>query len=156
VIVLVTFDCTLLPLIAHRYVVEYAVTDLVYDMQNLPFSWGLHLDEVKRYFGDPDNEADLVKMKECSPLTHARDVQGAILITAGKEDRNVGFEQSEEFERALKAAGKDVTAVYFEKEGHGYDRWQTEVQRARLIENFLAKHLVITRVEPAPETALAQ
>jgi dipeptidyl aminopeptidase/acylaminoacyl peptidase len=122
-------------------IVEYAVTDLVYDMQNLPFSWGLHLDEVKRYFGDPDNEADLVKMKECSPLTHAKDVQGAILITAGKEDRNVGFEQSEEFERALKAAGKDVTAVYFEKEGHGYDRWQTEVQRALLIENFLAKHL---------------
>jgi dipeptidyl aminopeptidase/acylaminoacyl peptidase len=122
-------------------IVEHAVTDIVYQMQNNPHSWGLHLDEMKRYFGDPDNEADLEEMRERSPLTHAGKVEGAILITAGKQDRVVGFEQSEEFERALKAAGKEVTAVYFEKEGHGYQRWQTKVKRARLIEEFLAKHL---------------
>ncbi|TJW45328.1 MAG: S9 family peptidase [Mesorhizobium sp.] len=122
-------------------IVEYGVTDIAYQMQNNPFSWGLHLDEVKRYFGDPNNKADLDEMRQRSPLTHAANVQGAILITAGKEDRIVGFEQSEEFERALKAAGKDVTGVYFEKEGHGYNRWQTKVKRARLIEDFLAKHL---------------
>ncbi len=80
-------------------------------------------------------------MRQRSPLTHASSVQGAILITAGKGDTVVGFEQSEEFERALKAAGKDVTAVYFEHEGHGYERWQTNIKRARLIEKFLAKHL---------------
>jgi magnesium-transporting ATPase (P-type) len=40
-----------------------------------------------------------------------------------------------------KAAGKDVHAVYFEKEGHGYTRWQTDVQRARILEDFLARTL---------------
>jgi dipeptidyl aminopeptidase/acylaminoacyl peptidase len=53
----------------------------------------------------------------------------------------VGFEQSEEFERALRDAGKNVAAAYFEKEGHGYERWQTNLRRARLIEDFLAKNL---------------
>ena len=122
-------------------IVEYGVTDIAYQMQNNPFSWGLHLDEVKRYFGDPENKTDLDEMRQRSPLTQATNVQGAILITAGKEDRMVGFEQSEEFERALKEAEKDVTAVYFEKEGHGYERWQTNLRRARLLEDFLAKHL---------------
>jgi hypothetical protein len=42
---------------------------------------------------------------------------------------------------ARTAVGKDVTAVYFEKEGHGYNRWQTNLRRARIVENFLAKHL---------------
>lgn len=122
-------------------IVEYGVTDVAYQMQNNPFSWGLHLDEVKRYFGDPENKTDVDEMRQHSPLTHATNVQGAILITAGKEDPMVGFEQSEEFERALRDAGKDVAAAYFEKEGHGYERWQTNLRRARLIEDFLAKHL---------------
>jgi len=122
-------------------VVEYGVTNVAYQMQNNPYSWGLHLDEMKRYFGDPDDKAALEEMRQRSPLTHAANVQGAVLITAGKEDSVVGFEQSEEFERALKAAGKDVSAVYFEREGHGYNRWQTAVKRARLLEAFLAKHL---------------
>jgi len=122
-------------------IIEYGVTDIAYQMQNNPFSWGLHLDEVKRYFGDPENKTDVEEMRYRSPLTHVANTQGAILITAGKDDRLVGFEQSEEFERALKAAEKDVTAFYFEKEGHGYERWQTKLKRARLIEEFLAKHL---------------
>ena len=122
-------------------IVEYAMLDMTYQMQNNPAAWGLYPDETQRYFGDPENEADLSEMRQRSPSTHAENVQGATLITAGKEDRTVGFEQSEEFERALKAAGKDVIAEYFEKEGHGYNRWQTNVKRARLIEDFLAKHL---------------
>lgn len=120
-------------------IVEYAVTDIAYDMQNIPSAWGLSPDESIRYWGDPDKAADLEEMRRRSPLTHAGNVQGAILLTAGKEDPVVGFEQTEEFERKLKAAGKDVTAVYFEKEGHGYHRWQTNIRRARLVEDFLAR-----------------
>lgn len=122
-------------------IVEYAVLDVPYQMRNNPFAWGLSPDETQRYFGDPENEADLETMRMRSPQTHVENVRGAILLTAGKRDRIVGFEQTEEFERALKAAGKDVEAVYYEDEGHGYSRWQTEVKRARLIEDFLAERL---------------
>lgn len=122
-------------------IADYGVMDIKYQMQNNPFAWGLFVDEMTRYFGNVDNEADLKTMVERSPISHADKVEGAILLTAGKDDRVVGFEQSEEFERALRSAGKDVQAVYFEKEGHGYSRWQTEVRHARLVEDFLARTL---------------
>ena len=57
------------------------------------------------------------------------------------QDGDVVSGQSTAFEKALKAVGKDVTAVYFDGEGHNYIRWQTRVKRARLIEDFLARHL---------------
>ncbi|CAN7388111.1 alpha/beta fold hydrolase [Pararhizobium sp. LjRoot255] len=122
-------------------IAEFGVMDVKYQMQNNPFAWGLILDGMNRYFGDPEKTENLQEMTDRSPVSHVDKVTGAILLTAGKEDRIVGFEQSEEFERALKAAGKDVQAAYFEKEGHGYRRWQTDVKRARILEDFLARTL---------------
>lgn len=122
-------------------IVEIAVTDVVYQMDNNPFSWGLSLDAMRRYFGDSKLEADREIMRQNSPINHVQTTQGPILLLHGKLDPVVGFEQSEEFERAFLNAGKDVKAYYFEKEGHGYRRWQSRVVRARMIENFLAEHL---------------
>ncbi|MEP2947987.1 MAG: S9 family peptidase [Lentilitoribacter sp.] len=120
---------------------EVAVTDILYQMDNNPFAWGLYLDVMKRYFGDPENEEDRKLMRERSPITHAANASDPILLMHGKLDRRVGFEQTEEFVRALNAAEKNVSVHYFEKEGHGYERWQSRVQRARIIENFLAQHI---------------
>lgn len=120
---------------------EIAVTDIVYQMDNNPFAWGLHLDVMKRYFGDPENETDRKTMVERSPITHAENATDPILLMHGKLDRRVGFEQTEEFVRALEKAGKSVKVHYFEKEGHGYSRWQSRVVRTRMIEDFLAEHL---------------
>ena len=120
---------------------EVAVTDILYQMDNNPFAWGLYLDVMKRYFGDPENEEDRKLMRERSPITHAANASDPILLMHGKLDRRVGFEQTEEFVRALNAADKNVSVHYFEKEGHGYERWQSRVQRARIIENFLAQHI---------------
>lgn len=110
-------------------------------MDNNPFSWGLHLDEVKRYFGDPESPQDRAVMKERSPISHVENAQDPIMLVHGKRDRVVGFEQTEEFERALQKAGKAVSAHYLEKSGHGYHRWQDRVTYARLVEDFLAEHL---------------
>ena len=122
-------------------VVDYALLDVPYQMKNRPFSWELSLDEIKRFFGDPSSPSDLQAMWEMSPLAKASNAEGSILLTVGKDDNVVGFEQTEEFERALAAAGKDVKAVYFEKEGHGYSRWQTRLVHARLVEDFLASQI---------------
>ncbi|PDS40864.1 peptidase S9 [Rhizobium anhuiense] len=122
-------------------IVEYAATDLKYQMENNPSAWGLNLAPLQRYFGKLTNPEDVTALVERSPITHADRIRGSVLITAGKLDLVVGFEQSEALERALKSSGKDVTAIYFEKEGHGYSRWQTNVIRARAIEEFLARTL---------------
>lgn len=120
---------------------EVAVTDIVYQMDNNPFGWGLYIDGMKRYFGDPEDAEDRKLMKERSPIAHISNASDPILMMHGKLDRRVGFEQTEEFVHALRAANKDVSVHYFEKEGHGYARWQSRVQRARKIETFLAEHL---------------
>ncbi|PYE92515.1 dipeptidyl aminopeptidase/acylaminoacyl peptidase [Rhizobium sp. PP-F2F-G38] len=122
-------------------VVDYGLLDVKYQMQNNPFAWGLYLGQMMRYFGDPAREEDLEMMVERSPLTHVLAVRDPILLTAGKMDHTVGFEQTEEFERALRGAGKSVEAVYFAREGHGYVRWQTKVLRAHAIERFFASTL---------------
>jgi len=122
-------------------IVEAAVTDIVYQMDNNPFSWGLHGAELKRYFGDPEDHSDREIMKSRSPVNHANNADGAILLIHGKQDRVVGFEQAEEFEKALLRSDKQVNAHYLEKMGHSYHRWQDRVTRARLFEDFLAEHL---------------
>ena len=122
-------------------IVEHAVLDLPYQMKNNPFSWGLDKGNFTKYFGDIKDAEIQEKLRNQSPITHVENLQGPLLLIAGKRDRIVGFEQTEEFVRAAKVAGKEIKVHYFEHAGHGLQRWQDKVRRARLIEDFLAKHL---------------
>ncbi|MBY5838907.1 S9 family peptidase (plasmid) [Rhizobium leguminosarum] len=122
-------------------IIDYAILDLPYQMQNNPIGWGLFLGQVIRYFGNPDDHGDLTHMQEFSPLHKVEKLGGSFLLTAGMEDPVVGFEQTKAFEKALRKAGLDVTALYFDREGHGYAGWQTKLVRAREIELFLSRKL---------------
>lgn len=122
-------------------VIEHAVLDVEYQNRNNPFAWGLNLGQFARYFGDIESDADLKTMREISPQTHVERMNGPVLVVAGKRDRIVGFEQSEEFIKAATAAGKDVETLIFEEAGHGLHRWQDRVIHARALEDFLANHL---------------
>ena len=94
-----------------------------------------------RYFGDPKNAADREEMKQNSPISHVEKIEVPVLLAHGINDRVVDRAQSEQYERALKKHGKSFEAVYYEKEGHGFRRWQTRILYHRLQEDFLAKHL---------------
>ncbi|MEL6437417.1 MAG: prolyl oligopeptidase family serine peptidase, partial [Pseudomonadota bacterium] len=87
-------------------IVDFAVLDVPYQMDNNPYGWGLAPDEMQRYFGDPEDDDDRDRMREVSPITHADKVHGPLLLTHGKLDRVVGFEQTERFAEALEAADK--------------------------------------------------
>lgn len=118
-----------------------AVSDLVYQQSNNPHAWGLQPDRMARYFGSLDNEQDRAALAAYSPINLVDQVHGPILMTHGKSDPIVGFEQTEAYAAALARAGKPHTAHYFENEGHVYRRWQTKVQLLRDTEHFLARHL---------------
>lgn len=122
-------------------IIDCAILDLPYQMQNNPAGWGLFLGQVMRYFGNPDDPGDLAEMQAFSPLHTAEKLRGSFLLTAGMEDPVVGFQQTKAFEKALRKAGLDVTALYFDREGHGYVGWQTKLVRAREIELFLRRKL---------------
>jgi dipeptidyl aminopeptidase/acylaminoacyl peptidase len=122
-------------------VVEHAVLDVAYQMRNNPFVWGLTPEYSERYFGDVKDENDLQLMQDLSPSSHVDRIEGHVLVVAGKQDRIVGFEQSEVFVKAAKDAGKEIEELIFEDEGHGIRRWQNRVRHARKVEDFLAQHL---------------
>lgn len=120
-------------------VIEHAVLDVEYQMRNNPFAWGLSEFILEDYFGTLEDNLDT--MREISPITHVGEMHMPALIVAGKRDRIVGFEQSEEFIKAAEAAGKDVETLVFEEAGHGLHRWQDRVIYARALEEFFATQL---------------
>lgn len=88
-----------------------------------------------------EGASDVMPFIVSSPFELAKSIRGALLITHGKADEVVPVEHAQALTRALRRAGKNVEAVYFNHEGHHYSRWQTRVQTARLSESFLARHL---------------
>lgn len=91
--------------------------------------------------GQGTGQGDVMPLIVASPFELAESIRGAVLITHGKADEVAPVEHAEAFVRALRRAGKDVEAAYFNHEDHCYSLWQTRVQTARLSESFLAHHL---------------
>lgn len=98
-----------------------------------------HLQHMKRFlFNDinrpkvknEDQDAD-----DLSPVEHAADIKVPVLLVHGQKDVPVPYEHSEDMERALKHAGKTVTAFYPELAdshmSHSADRllWLTELNK---------------------------
>jgi acetyl esterase/lipase len=82
----------------------------------------------KDYLGD-GSYADI------SPLRQAAHAYCPILLIHGKDDTVVPFYQSEEMEKALKAAGKTVEFVPFE----GQDHWElNEASRISMMKDIVA------------------
>ncbi|WP_171130287.1 MULTISPECIES: S9 family peptidase [unclassified Ruegeria] len=122
-------------------IIEHAVLDVEYQMRNNPFAWGLNTSYLERYFGSLNNPDDVEDMRAFSPSNRIDGLQIPVMIVAGKRDRIVGFEQSEEFLRKAREAGLEPEELIFEDEGHGIDRWQNSIRHARRVEEFLTEHL---------------
>ncbi len=77
-----------------------------------------------------DQDAD-----DISPVEHAADIKVPVLLVHGKKDIMVPYDHSADMERALKRAGKTVTAIYPEladsRMSHSADRtvWLSELEK---------------------------
>lgn len=121
-------------------IVEFPMLDVEFQSQNYPGFWDNGMDAWWRYFGKVDNPEDLELMREYSPSNRVEDLHGPVLLLGGMRDEITAVQQIKDFEASAKAAGKDVKAHYFDNAGHGVSHWRDELRRARLIEEFLAKH----------------
>jgi len=117
------------------------VTDLEYQSRFSPFTWGLRQAYVTRYFGSIDNADDLKELRDNSPINMVDNIKVPVLLAHGINDPTVDRAQSEVFERKLKERDVDYEAYYYEKEGHGFRRWQTKIMFYRKLEDFLARNL---------------
>jgi dipeptidyl aminopeptidase/acylaminoacyl peptidase len=73
---------------------------------------------MRAHVGDPTRSRR--ELDEVSPLKHAAQVQVPLLIAHGEEDTRVLPSQSKDMVKALKALGKPVEWMPFQKMGHGF------------------------------------
>lgn len=119
-------------------IVEFPMLDVEFQSKYHPGFWESDLDGWWRYFGKVDTAADLALMRAYSPSNLVDDLHGPMLLIGGMRDQITAVQQSKDFEAAAVSAGKDVKAHYFPNAGHGVNNWRDRLQRARLLEDFLA------------------
>ncbi len=70
----------------------------------------------ERYCGDPREVPEVYR--QCSPITFAKDLKGALLLVHGTGDDNVHFQHSERLFDALVAAGKKFEYLAYPNRTH--------------------------------------
>jgi dipeptidyl aminopeptidase/acylaminoacyl peptidase len=108
------------------------------------------------FFGTPwENEAIYQKL---SPIRFAKNVKAKILIMHGANDARVPPTQADEFYKALKDLGKDVTYVRYPRQGHGIAETRLAMDRDRRYICAFTHAVALTSVTesckdgvPAPE-----
>ncbi|HET9371605.1 MAG TPA: S9 family peptidase [Vicinamibacterales bacterium] len=81
------------------------------------------------FFGTPWEQAAIYR--KLSPIEHVKNVKSKILIMHGSNDARVPPTQADEFYRALKDLGKDVTYVRYPRQGHGITETRLAMDRLR-------------------------
>lgn len=117
------------------------VADWVDALKNLPPYWH-HTETLYRAFvGDPDDPAQLARLRAISPLFHTERIQSPVLVVSGANDARGLQAQSENFVEALEQRGDEVQHLVFPDEGRWLQKWQNRVRFHRALESFLASHL---------------
>jgi dipeptidyl aminopeptidase/acylaminoacyl peptidase len=81
------------------------------------------------FFGTPWDHPGIYR--KLSPIEHVRNVKSKILIMHGANDARVPPTQADEFYKALKDLGKDVTYVRYPRQGHGITETRLAMDRLR-------------------------
>ncbi len=81
------------------------------------------------FFGTPWDNQEIYR--KLSPIQYAKNVKAKILIMHGTNDARVPPTQADEFYKALKDLGKDVTYVRYPRQGHGITEPRLAMDRLR-------------------------
>lgn len=90
---------------------------------------------VDRIGTDPD------RLDAASPALHADRIRVPVLLVHGRSDFTVPVAHSEQMEAALKAAGKQVEAIYIDDSDHYLRRQAARLAWLKALERFLAANL---------------
>ena len=100
---------------------------------------GMSADWWSASIGDRSNDRDAIR--GVSPVNFADRVQIPVLLLHGTEDTVVPIEHSRRMQRALQAAGRQVSFVELRGDDHWLSDPQTRIQMLRETETFLRQHL---------------
>jgi acetyl esterase/lipase len=92
-----------------------------------------------RLIGDPVKDKE--KFDANSPIKQASRIKAPVFLAYGGLDHRVPIEHGERFRAALRAQGREPEWAYYDNEGHGWYRLETNRDFWPRVETFLAKHL---------------
>jgi dipeptidyl aminopeptidase/acylaminoacyl peptidase len=101
-----------------------AVSDLVANVRGFPPTWRRR---SKDWVGDVDDPADLQRLTQASPITHADGVRAPILLVHGTNDARVTIESGDALYARLTELGKDVTYERLDGAGHDFSQQYPEL-----------------------------
>ncbi|WP_324750743.1 S9 family peptidase [Sphingomonas sp. LY54] len=79
-------------------------------------------------------------LQALSPLAQAARLKVPVLIAHGEQDTVVSVKQGQAMEKALRAAGADVTSVFYKDTGHSFSDSDDLADFLQRLDSFLAKH----------------
>ncbi|HEX9043619.1 MAG TPA: alpha/beta fold hydrolase [Candidatus Limnocylindrales bacterium] len=92
--------------------------------------------------GDPDQAERAELYRRGSPLYRAERIEAPLLILHGRKDRRVVPLMSEKMVEALEIESKHHEVVWFDDEGHGWERRENRRAAFTKIREFLRTHVI--------------
>lgn len=118
----------------------FGVANWLRTLKEVPPYWESFKKALYEEIGDP-NTADTVRLKEYSPLLHAKNIKKPLIVLQGANDPRVLKIESDEVVAAVKSNGVPVEYVVFPDEGHGFVKKENEIKGYGQILQFLDKYL---------------
>ncbi|MBN8487819.1 MAG: prolyl oligopeptidase family serine peptidase, partial [Burkholderiales bacterium] len=78
-----------------------------------------------------------------NPVRHAALIKAPLLMAYGEKDRRVPLVHGERMRDALRKAGHGPEWVVYPVEGHGWGLEANQIDFARRVDAFLARHLPV-------------
>ena len=91
--------------------------------------------------GSPDDPTRAEAYRRGSPVYRAERIEAPLLILHGRKDRRVVPLMSERMIEALEIEGKHHEVVWFDDEGHGWERPANRRTGLVKVRDFLKLHL---------------
>jgi len=115
------------------------VTDIELLFKTMPAAWRRLLPEMKRAIGDPKLDKEL--LHDRSPINHVDKIKVPLLMAYGLRDPRVVIDHAHNLEKQLKRYEIDYELMIKKKEGHGYRKFENQVEFYTKLIDFLDANL---------------
>jgi dipeptidyl aminopeptidase/acylaminoacyl peptidase len=115
------------------------VTDLPLLLKTIPRAWEPLREDLHMQIGNA--KTDLAMLEARSPTRLAAQIKAPVLMAYGARDPRVVLEHGKRMEKALKDNGVPVEFIVKTNEGHGYRKFENQVEFAEKVVAFLDRHI---------------
>jgi dipeptidyl aminopeptidase/acylaminoacyl peptidase len=115
------------------------VTSIPLLFETMPTAWRRFLPSMKKQIGDLDKERDM--LEDRSPINHVDQIRVPLLMAYGLQDPRVVIDHALDLEKELKKHEVDYELIIEKKEGHGFVRFENQVEWYTKVIDFLDENL---------------